>query len=167
MKARVRISNSQASGRRTGWTKHVTSVDTTKNNGYAFEGEFLNDGLHELPVGAVLVSKDPAGSVKHARHEGSVGVVQEDGSIAWQPCCDNWREDFLLLRDAVQAELSNADPRADLREAWETVRDAINSKDECPHWETCDEKNLARAELRQASAMRKLQDIAAYLGILR
>lgn len=38
------------------WAKRVSSVDTTKTNGYAFVGDFLNTtSEHKLPVGAVIV----------------------------------------------------------------------------------------------------------------
>ena len=38
------------------WSKLVTGVDTTKTNGYAFQGEFLNfNAQHKLPVGSIVV----------------------------------------------------------------------------------------------------------------
>jgi hypothetical protein len=38
------------------WAKVVTSVDTTKTNGYAFQGEFLGvTREHKLPVGSIIV----------------------------------------------------------------------------------------------------------------
>lgn len=37
------------------WAKLVTGVDTTKTNGYAFEGEFLNiNAEHKIPVGSII-----------------------------------------------------------------------------------------------------------------
>lgn len=37
------------------WSKLVKSVDTTKTNGYAFNGEFLNVNYeHKLPVGSII-----------------------------------------------------------------------------------------------------------------
>lgn len=38
------------------WAKLITSVDTTKTNGFAFQGEWLNVKLeHKLPVNSVVV----------------------------------------------------------------------------------------------------------------
>ena len=38
------------------WSKLVTSVDTSKTNGYAFGGDFLTvTAEHKLPVGSVVV----------------------------------------------------------------------------------------------------------------
>ena len=38
------------------WAKLVTSVDTTKSNGYAFNGEFLDvRRQHKVPVGGIIV----------------------------------------------------------------------------------------------------------------
>ncbi len=38
------------------WAKLVTSVDTTKSNGYAFNGEFLDvKRQHKVPVGGIIV----------------------------------------------------------------------------------------------------------------
>lgn len=38
------------------WAKLVTSIDTTKANGYAFIGEFLSINVeHKLPVGSLVV----------------------------------------------------------------------------------------------------------------
>lgn len=38
------------------WAKLVTSIDTSKANGYAFVGEFLNINTeHKVPVGSIVV----------------------------------------------------------------------------------------------------------------
>lgn len=38
------------------WAKLVSSVDTTKTNGYAFNGTFLNvNAEHKLPAGSIVV----------------------------------------------------------------------------------------------------------------
>ena len=48
--------------RKKSWRKHLTNVDTTKTNGYAFDGNWLRAGERaELPVGALVmcyVSRD-------------------------------------------------------------------------------------------------------------
>ena len=39
------------------WAKLVTGIDTTKTNGYAFQGEFLNiDREHKVSVGSIIVA---------------------------------------------------------------------------------------------------------------
>jgi hypothetical protein len=38
------------------WAKLVTGVDTSKTNGYAFQGDFLKvEAEHKLPVGSIVV----------------------------------------------------------------------------------------------------------------
>jgi len=38
------------------WAKLVSSIDTTKTNGYAFIGDFLNVAAeHKVPVGSIVV----------------------------------------------------------------------------------------------------------------
>jgi len=112
MSVRVTIDNNMASGRRRGWTKHVTGVDASKSNGYALHGEFLNNGLHDLPAGAVLVTKNPAGSLSTGYHTGDLGIVQGDGTVQWEEVASDWQKEFLLLRDAVADALQGGDPRA-------------------------------------------------------
>ena len=107
---RCRIKNEINSGNRKGWSKLVTSVDMTKTNGYAFIGDFIPDDTEvELPVGGVLVQKNPQGSVKHSWDSGHVYIVEGDGKL--YEILDNvnqinartyhWTKDFLSLRDLV------------------------------------------------------------------
>ena len=110
-KVRVKIQNETASGRREGWTKLVTGVDTTITNGYAFAGDFLRDGAeHDLPVGAILVQCNPQGSVKNGWKSGVCLRVQADGSLLRLHNKDyDWRDDFLSFRDLVADELTTTD----------------------------------------------------------
>ncbi len=63
------------------WAKLVTSVDTTKTNGYAFAGEFLAvTAEHKVPLGSVIVEvcgKDIDGYVMEAtgKHHVASGKV--------------------------------------------------------------------------------------------
>jgi len=57
--------------------------------------------------------------------------------------------------------------QTDIRRAWETLRDAVNSRDECPDWETCSPAQLQRAEQRQVAALRWLQNVGVYLGVVQ
>lgn len=107
-KTRIEIKGTWASGGRKGWSKLVTACDESKANGYALAGDFLNEGIHEVEPGAVVVQKIPCGSVKNGYDEGWVGTVGADGTIDWQLGTDNWRKNFLALRDKVTAALEAA-----------------------------------------------------------
>lgn len=114
-----------ASGKRESWFKHVTSVDKSVDNGYAFHGTFIPVRQEvELPVGAVVIECVPVGSVKHASKEGWIYVVTDtpsphgpdSASSKYQPhlrrlpqldVAWDWRADFLSFRDRV-AELVEA-----------------------------------------------------------
>ncbi|XAI95424.1 hypothetical protein [Microcystis phage Mvi-JY20] len=99
---RIQITNVRESGHREGWTKQVTTVDRTKQNGYSLIGKFLSNGLHELQVGEVIVRQDPTGSVKHGGKKGSVGFVTREGEIEWTLTDVDWHTQFLLIRDEVE-----------------------------------------------------------------
>lgn len=103
---RIQITNVRESGRREGWTKQVTNVDRTKQNGYSLIGKFLSNGLHELQVGEVIVRQDPTGSVKHGGKKGSVGFVTKEGQIEWTLTDGDWHTQFLLIRDEVERLLN-------------------------------------------------------------
>lgn len=148
----ITIQNNTASGHRTGWTKHVTAVDIAKSNGYAFEGEFLNEGEAELPTGAVIVQKNPMGSVKNNWFEGVCSVVQPDDTLL-EIATNDWHTEFITFRNAVAAQLGKKTDNAyaHLREAYETMQAALIA---CPR-----SKNV--------TMIRQLQDIATYLGITK
>ena len=96
-----------ASGRRRGWSKYVTDVDTSKRNGYAFDGAFLREGENELPAGAVIVQKSPGGSVRNSTWEWEVGTLQENGKIDWGE--ESWgAQSFLSFRDTVAVLVAQA-----------------------------------------------------------
>lgn len=61
--------------RKKSWRKHLTAVDASQVNGYAFIGEWLRAGERaELPEGAFVLGYDEPGSVKN-----------------WYPCVTLWR----------------------------------------------------------------------------
>lgn len=111
MKIRFRIVNETNSGRRSGWTKHVTAVDTSKHNGYAFDGPFLRAGENELPVGSIIIQKNPEGSVKNGWDSARCYVVTADGLETVSDGMD-WREDFLSFRDVVAEYLARGQEKA-------------------------------------------------------
>ena len=75
---RVQIRRPSGTCGRKGWSKVVSSVDNTKQDGYAFEGQFLNEHQVDLEVGSVLVGHIPVGSARYGT-EWRVGVVSADG----------------------------------------------------------------------------------------
>jgi len=113
---RITYQKPTASGRRTGWAKHVTGVDQTKTNGYAFEGEFLDVGESDLPLGAIVVEQYPTGSVRNGNPEGRIYRVTDEGLREIDEGY-HWREQFLSLRDAVAKALSTTDPDAERKAA--------------------------------------------------
>ena len=111
--------------RRRGWGKHITFVDTTKRDGYAFEGEFLREGENELLAGSVVVQKRPTGSNRNASWEWELGSVQESGEIAWREEILDVNS-FLSFREAVAEALGQEQcPKArteQLRKRIESLR---------------------------------------------
>lgn len=97
---RVVLTNEHASGNRKGWTKLIKKIDMTKANGYAFEGDFLSDGEHNLPIGGVLIQKNPGGSVKNGYSDGVCLVVRADGTLGTTGVYD-WKKEFLSFLDHV------------------------------------------------------------------
>lgn len=94
-------------GSAAGWYKHVTAVDATLTNGWALVGEILNPGLHDVPVGAIMVRWYPTGSVKHTYHRADILRAEADGSLTTVGEEMDWNEAFLAIRDRV-AELIDA-----------------------------------------------------------
>jgi hypothetical protein len=77
---RLTISNQYFSGNRKSWFKIVESVDCTKNNGYAFEGDFVKSGIEvELPEGAIIIECQPTGSVKEGGKDGIIHKITSAG----------------------------------------------------------------------------------------
>jgi hypothetical protein len=109
---RIRPSVETSSGRRKGWIKHVTACDSSKTNGYAFDGDFLDaDREVELPIGAILVRVDPEGSVKNNWQSGHVLRLEADSSLSeLTEGNPDWRNDFLSIRDIVCEALNTPPP---------------------------------------------------------
>ena len=117
---RIAVKKSTASGHRAGWWKQITGIDATKTNGYALQGEFLRDGEHDLPLGALVVENWPTGSARSGGESAELFRVGPEGlsSIAQ---CKNWRQEFLSFRDAISAALQ-PDPRQALRDEHTALR---------------------------------------------
>lgn len=127
---RIDLRNAVSSGRRQGWTKHVKAVDLQKTNGYAFQGPFLPDGQYDLPLGAVVIQKNPCGSVKNG---GSLGVCFEVGEEGLQEVLQmDWYTQFLSFRDAVAERLqaSSEEPIVDPTTiSWQEARRALTGQE--------------------------------------
>lgn len=105
-KVRIKVKVQTNSGHRKGFYKLVTKVDESKNNGYAFIGDFLNSGTeYDVPIGSVLVEKAPEGSVKNAWNSGNCSIVGVDGIQYTVHPNDKkyyrWEKEFLSFRDLV------------------------------------------------------------------
>jgi len=109
---RIRLTASANSGNRRSWYKHVTNVDCTKTNGYAFSGDFIpEDTVVDIETGAIVIECVPRGSVKHNWKEGKVYKIEADGSstLLFPDTTFDWRKDFLNFRDKVAELLAPKD----------------------------------------------------------
>ena len=107
-----------ADRRKKTWRKHLVGVDTSRSNGYAFDGEWLRaDERAELPVGALILGYDEPGSMKNRYPLVRVWRVDAtaDGGLAevyryeGAPGERSWA---LAVRDEIAALLAEADPEA-------------------------------------------------------
>lgn len=102
------------------YIKRIISVDRTKTNGFAFDGEFIKaDRECDLPEGSVVVIASGTGSWKHPNT--TYYVVRVKSGSEWQ--CEDWRvtvknvecvgiyeqAQFLSLRDFVADLLERGD----------------------------------------------------------
>lgn len=112
-KVRILVEIGEESGGRRGWVKHVTRIDESKDDGFAFEGEFLREGTREVPEGALILDCWPTGSRTANRKVASLSVATENGldEIAR---VEDWHSESLELRDAAIAHLSASPSREDL-----------------------------------------------------
>ena len=111
MKTRVRIKTYHNSGGRTSWTKTLTKIDHSKNNGYAFVGKFLtNYAEYDLEIGTVLISCNPEGSAKSGYKSGHVYVVNETGYQEVEETKGqvlDWHKNFLSIKDIAEKYLNS------------------------------------------------------------
>lgn len=107
MKITINIKTEYASGGRKSWWKHITSIDAAQRGGYAFVGSFLNEGEHEVPVGALLLHVTNHGSVKNGHQEGGLLAVEADGSLREIVSGLHWREQSVSLRKSAEAYLAS------------------------------------------------------------
>lgn len=101
--ARVEIEVATHKGQQ-GWWKHVTDVEPKAKNGYGIEGEFLRQGFHDLPDGAVLLACEPVGSGRFDKR-GRVYWITDVGLEALGEWHD-WTKEFVFIRDELLAALN-------------------------------------------------------------
>ncbi|MBT0160696.1 hypothetical protein G4O51_12020 [Candidatus Bathyarchaeota archaeon A05DMB-2] len=89
------------------YARVVESVDTTKTNGYAFQGKFLREGETELPEGTIVLFVEEVGSWKHHYSEATIKQVTREGLT--KIATYNYHKEFISLRDKI-AELLNQKP---------------------------------------------------------
>lgn len=71
--------------RRKNWAKIVTSVDTDKATGWAFDGPFIAPGgIQDIPVGAVVLVYGEKGSATSPRPEARLYTTNPEGSLTLQ-----------------------------------------------------------------------------------
>lgn len=69
--------------RRKHWAKVVYDVDPTKSSGWAFVGDFINDGgIQDVPAGSVLLAYGETGSRTNPHSEVKVYTVNPDATIS-------------------------------------------------------------------------------------
>ena len=105
---KVKIQNQGNKSKGKCYNRTVTSVDVTKTNGYAFTGEFLQDGEHDLEIGTVVLQIEAGGSYRHPETEAVVYRVQKNGELV-EFARLNYKTQFISLRDEI-ANLLNQKP---------------------------------------------------------
>jgi len=99
--------NNPGDSRFKSWVKKVDSVDLTKDNGYAFGGEFLEFGKEtDLKIGDVIIKYYRTGSRNRNEGYADVGVVEKkvDGKgFTIKYVIENWdyHGKFLTLRNKI------------------------------------------------------------------
>ena len=108
----LKFSAPSASGRREGWTKVFSSVDSTARGAKAFSGEYLRAGENSVKEGDLVVLVSPCGSVKNGWQEGEICrvVSGEDGFAVLESVSEefDWRQEFLSLMNAAEALLEKS-----------------------------------------------------------
>lgn len=96
--------------RRKHWAKVVYSVDPTKSSGWAFVGDFINDGgIQDVPAGSVLMAYGETGSRTNPHPEVRVYTVNPDSttSLEGEASGRAWAR---TIRDTVERLLESDRP---------------------------------------------------------
>lgn len=87
------------------WSKYVKSIDEGKNNGFAFQGDFLREGEVELPTGATVLRVGFLGSWKNGCLKAEVDKVTAEGLKEVKRF--DYSGQFVSLKKCVQESLLN------------------------------------------------------------
>lgn len=100
------ITEFELSERFKAWAKVLTKVDTTKDNGYAFEGRFIKiNRLAEIPDNCVVLTFEETGSVKNRLYAASLYQITDGVREVAHTVSGN---DWALRLRAKAADLINA-----------------------------------------------------------
>ena len=96
--------------RRKHWAKVVYEVDQTKSSGWAFVGDFINDGgIQDVPAGSVLLAYGETGSRTNPHPEVKVYTVNPDSTISMEAEASG-RAWARTIRDTVERLLDTDRP---------------------------------------------------------
>lgn len=112
------------------WIKRVDAVDTTKTNGYAFEGDLVGDRTIEVTnTPTVFLVAGTSGSRKHATTHYRIVVLRDGKLEATDIQADNRDSGWaLIIRDRVAALLKELQG-ADAPDEFAALREAIQTND--------------------------------------
>lgn len=92
--------------RRKHWAKIVYEVDASKSSGWAFVGDFINDGgIQDVPAGSVLLAYGETGSRANPHPEVRVFTVNPDATLSVEGEASG-RAWARTIRDAVERLLA-------------------------------------------------------------
>lgn len=89
------------------WAKVVTSVDSSRSTGWAFEGEFIaSGGVQDVTAGSVIVVYGEKGSRANPTSHAAVYRAHPDGTVSLEGEAKG-RAWARTLRDTVERLLEN------------------------------------------------------------
>jgi len=102
--------------RRKHWAKIVYGVDGTKSSGWAFVGDFINDGgIQDVPAGGVVIAYGETGSRTNPHPEARVYRVNADSTLSMETSATG-RAWARTIRDTVERILGDD---SDVRLEWD------------------------------------------------
>jgi hypothetical protein len=100
------------------WAKIVYSVDTSKDSGWAFEGEFIAvGGIQDVPAGSVMIVYGERGSRTNPQIAAQVFTVNADSTLTSQASARG-RAWARTLRDRVIELLESSADEPPLQQDW-------------------------------------------------